>query len=179
MKYGLVASMIAKQARQYIGYREKPGNRGFLRAAFQEAMYAVGWRDTHPWCVYFCELVWTEFYTKNDDRKLPDIKRLFTGGAVRTWKRFVKDPNWTTSYEPVVGGVLIFQTYKNGKPQTTGHAAISTSSSSENLKSIDGNTNDKGGREGYIVAVKYRPHNQGKQNGLIYLGCIHPQHIKQ
>jgi len=169
----LIDDLIVEKAEEFIGQKEKPGNMGFRVKWFDKLMRSVGFRDTHAWCVYFAELVWVETYRENDDRKLPSFKALFTGGAVRTFRRFKKDPRYTVVDTPTKGGVLFWQTWKNGKPTSMGHAAIcSRSSGTHMIHSIDGNTNSAGGREGVEVAPKSRRNNKGEKRGLIYLGCV-------
>jgi hypothetical protein len=169
----LIEELIVEKAQTFIGQREKPGNMGFKVKWFDKLMRSVGFRDTHAWCVYFTELVWREAYKDNDERKLESIKALFTGGAVRTFRRFKKDPHYTVTDTPTTGGLLFWQLYKNGKATSMGHAAIcSRSSGSHLIHSIDGNTNSKGGREGVEVAAKTRTNNMGEKHGLVYLGCV-------
>ena len=45
------------------------------------------------------------------------------------------------------------------------------------MTTIDGNTNDKGGREGYIVAPIKRNIDFTIKNGLVLKGFIHPKEI--
>ena len=71
--------------------------------------------------------------------------------------------------------IVIWQTYKKGKAQGTGHAAIVMEVGEDTIKTIEGNTNDKGGREGYIVASKSRSINFTNDNGLRMLGFIKPK----
>lgn len=175
----LVEELIIEQADKYVGQHEKPGNMGFKVKWFDKLMRSVGFKDSHPWCVYLCELVWREFYKENDPRKLSDIERLFTGGAVRTFKRFQKDPNWETGTIPRRGAIAFWQMYENGKATTRGHAAVCTISGvSDKVYTIDGNTNDNGSREGIKVAYKSRRNNFGEKKGLVLIGFVYPQGIE-
>jgi len=178
MSESLVGVLIAEEAERYIGQQEKKGNMGFKSKSFDKLMRSIGFTDTHAWCAYFCELVWTQFYFKNDHRKLADCKRLFTAGAVRTYRKFSKDPNWETSQSPVLGAVAIWQKYKHGKATQWGHAAIVVGFTDTHITTIDGNTNDKGGREGYIVAKKSRLRNPKDGHGLVLKGFILPNSIE-
>jgi hypothetical protein len=45
----------------------------------------------------------------------------------------------------------------------------------KSIKTIEGNTNDKGGREGYTVASKNRLIDFTNDNGLRMLGFIKPK----
>lgn len=176
----LIEELIVEKAESFIGKKEKPGNMGFKDSVFDKLMRSIGFKDTHAWCAYFCELVWTEFYSENDDRKLEDLKRLFSGGAVRTFRRFKEDPNWETGTTPRRGSIAIWQSYRNGKKHWSGHAAICTSSGIDGyINSIDGNTNSNGSREGVEVASRTRVNNLGEKKGLVLIGFIHPRIIKE
>jgi hypothetical protein len=97
-----------------------------------------------------------------------------TAGTVRTFRHF-KDLGWT-SKEPVLGAIAIWQKWKDGKATSSGHAAIVERWTDTHVITIDGNTNDKGGREGYIVADgKKRSLNFDARKGLVLLGFIHPR----
>lgn len=75
---------------------------------------------------------------------------------------------------PEYGALMIMQTFKRGKPQSTGHMGI-VESWGTSILTLDGNTNDTGGREGYIVARKSRPLSlKLKPDGLSIIGFIHP-----
>ena len=73
--------------------------------------------------------------------------------------------------------LLIWQKYKNGVATAYGHAAIVEYWNESFVFTVDGNTNDKGGREGYIVADdKKRSRSFTKRkNGLVLKGFIHPK----
>lgn len=175
----LISEIIVEKAESFIGKEEKPGNMGFKDSKFDRLMRWVGFRDTHAWCVYFCELVWTLAYKECDERKLPDLKRLFTGGAVRTFRRFKADPNFETGDVPRKGAIAFYQQYRNNKPTTMGHAAICTRSGlTYNVHTIDGNTNDNGSREGVKVAEKARRYNIDQTSGLVLLGFVYAPGIE-
>lgn len=179
MEQNFNGELIAEKAREFIGQQEIKGNMGFKNSWFDKLMRSIGFRDTHAWCVYFCELVWTEFYKENDPRKLKDLEDIFTAGAVRTLRRFKEHPRWEVSDKAELGDIAIFQYYKRGKATQNGHAAIVTGGSSEVLfETIEGNTNNKGGREGYIVAKKIRSSNNKPTNGLRVIGFVKPRAIK-
>ena len=95
-----------------------------------------------------------EAYKEFAPEMLPILKKEFSAGTVRTFRHF-KSIKWTSKV-PEEGDIVIWQTYKKGKAQTTGHAAIVMEVNGKSIKTIEGNTNDKGGREGYIVASKNR-----------------------
>lgn len=155
-------------ALKYIGETEKPGNMGFNDADFEKKMQAVGFQKTHAWCAYFAELVFKEAFPE----KFKELDKLFSAGTIQTFKNF-KEASYPISAIPKDGNLVIWQTYKDGKPQTTGHAGIVVQVVDQNtFYSVEGNTNDGGGREGYIVAKKLRHVVANVQNGLKILGFI-------
>lgn len=176
----LIGEIIAEEAAKHEGEQEIKGNMGFKNSRFDRLMRSVGFRDGHAWCVYFCELVYKRAYEESDPRKLPLIKSLFTAGAVRTFRRFKESDEWETGSIPRVGAVAIWQKYnRSGKATSYGHAAIVIKNSAPYaFRTMEGNTNDKGGREGYIVAEKIRRINFDDTRGLVLLGFIYPKGIE-
>lgn len=156
---------VVQIAKSYIGKTEKPNNQGFNDAAFEKKMQAVGFEKGHAWCAYFTELVFKEAYPTNKE-----LDKLFSASAVTTFYNFQK-ANYKISIKPEVGSLVIWQTQKDGKPQWTGHAGIVVEVNGDTFKSVEGNTNDGGGRDGYIVALKSRKVQQVK-NGLQVLGFV-------
>lgn len=154
-------------AKGYIGKTEKPNNSGFNDQAFEKKMEEVGFVKGHAWCSYFAELCFKEA----NQRDWWKLEKLFSGSTVKTFQNF-KGAGYKIKDKPFVGALVIWQTQKNGKPQITGHAGIVSEVIDEtNFKSIEGNTNDGGSREGYIVAEKKRK-VQKVNNGLQVLGFI-------
>jgi hypothetical protein len=118
-----------------------------------------------------------EAYTEFAPEMLPLLKEEFSAGTVRTFRHF-KKLDWTSKV-PEEGDIVIWQTYRKGKAQSTGHAAIVMEVNSRSIKTIEGNTNDIGGREGYTVATKNRSINFTNDNGLRMLGFIKPKVLDQ
>lgn len=155
-------------ALKYIGQTEKPGNSGFNDAEFEKKMQAVGFVKSHAWCAYFAELVFKEAYPE----KFVELDKLFSASTVQTFRNF-RDAAYLIGYAPQPNTLVIWQTMKDGKPQITGHAGIVVSvEDQDTFFSIEGNTNDGGGREGYIVALKKRHVLAEVKNGLKILGFI-------
>lgn len=155
-------------ASKYIGQTEKPGNLGFNDAEFEHKMKSVGFQPSHAWCAYFTELVFKETYPN----KLKELDGLFSASAVQTYRNFEK-ASYPVGNVPREGHLVIWQTMKNGVPQSTGHAGI-VGKVREGwiFESIEGNTNDGGGREGYIVAKRERRHLKDVKDGLKVLGFV-------
>lgn len=139
-------------AEKYIGETEKPQNAGFTDELFEKKMKAVGFEKGFAWCALFTELVFKEAFPD----KFAELDKLFSAGTVQTFKNFQKE-SYPISNTPVPGYLVIWQSYKDGKKLTTGHAGIVSEVIDANTwYSIEGNTNDAGYREGYIVAKKLR-----------------------
>lgn len=155
-------------ARKYLGKTEKPGNAGFHDAEFERKMTEVGFMKTHAWCAYFAELVAKEAIPA----KFAEFDRLFSGSAVTTFNNFM-NAGYKASSFPQVGNLVIWQRFNDGKAHWSGHAGIVDEViSPTQFVSIEGNTNDRGGREGYIVAPHVRLTHSKPKFGLHLKGFI-------
>lgn len=164
---------IIKAASAYLGKTEKPGNMGFVDPEFDRKMKAVGFQLTHAWCAYFAELIY------KDAQVLPfDIlDKLHSAGAVRTFANYKRMFPRAVSMVPSVGALAVWRQMVNGKPHPKGygHIGIVEHPLGQAFITIDGNTNDGGGREGYIVAQKTRKLSDAtRPHGLQLLGFIDP-----
>lgn len=157
---------ISEIAKGFIGKREVSGNKGFVDKAFDKAMRAVGFYTGAPWCGFFAMLV----YSIAGDKTFS----VLTASAVRTMKKADAAGNWHTV--PVPDAVVIYRTFKGGKPQSTGHIGIVTAVNENGFDTVEGNTTDKGGREGLMVAVRTnRSYKWDTDDGLRLMGFIYPQ----
>lgn len=165
----MIAEIIKQTALKYVGETEKPNNSGFNDAEFEKRMADTGWIKGSSWCAYFTELVWTESY--KDSPLLPEIKKLFSGSATATYKNF-DIAKWQVGTIPKVGALAV---WRHGSGWQ-GHIGIVIEDNGLSFKTVEGNTNDKGGREGYIVAVKNRV-TKAKYlpNGLNLIGFVYPK----
>lgn len=158
---------VVEIAKSYIGKTEKPNNAGFNDRIFEQKMEDVGFQKGHAWCCYFAELCFKE---ANQGRWF-GLEGLFSASTVQTFKNF-KDAGYDISDKPLKGALVIWQNQKNGKPQWSGHAGIVVEVIDDTtFKSVEGNTDNGGGREGFIVALKTRKVKKVK-NGLQVLGFI-------
>jgi len=165
LKEKVMEKEIVKIANSYLGQTEISGNRGFINKDFEKKMREVGFYTGAPWCMFFCRWVWKEAGIKFDR---------ISPSSVSTMRNATKDKTWFA--EPKIGSIAIFRTFVNGKPQATGHGAIVVSVGEGIYSTVDGNTNDKGGREGIMVAVRNRHLNADswtKNNGLRLMGFVH------
>lgn len=172
-----IGEKIAKTANSFVGQEEIKGNLGFKDEQFQEMMKAVGWKRKQAWCAYFCELVWKLAYVHHLGIN-KQLSELFSGSTVQTWKNFSASGEWIVDKSPSRGAVAIWQKYKDGVAHWSGHAGIVIEVKDNKFFSVEGNTNDVGGREGYIVARKGRLYRFETDNGLRLLGFIHPKENK-
>jgi len=171
---------IVELAAKYIGQQEITGNMGFKDEEFNRKMEAVGHNDGEAWCAYFCELVWKEAYQLWDATLFSRLDNLFNGSALTSFRQFQKTNDFIVTTKPTKGSLAVWQKYKDGKAGWSGHIAIveSFNIGRRQLNTIDGNTNDRGGRDGYIVARIGRELDFTiKQNGLVLLGFITPKSI--
>ena len=166
---------IVQAASKYVGQEEISGNLGFKSKVFHKLMVGVGFKRTHPWCAYFTELVWKDAYSSVYGKHSNDIiSTTFSASVMKTWNRFDSSELGNRSYVPLPGSLIVFQSSRN---RYFGHIGIVKSIDSQNpfyINTIEGNTNDGGGREGYIVAEKVRTLDFKKKNGLNLVGFIHP-----
>lgn len=155
-------------ALKYIGETEKPGNMGFTDVEFEKKMKAVGFQKTHAWCAYFTELVFKEAFPE----KFKELDKLFSASTIQTFRNF-RDAAYPIGVVPKPGNLVIWQTFDDGDPRATGHAGVVVEVvDKDTFYSVEGNTNDGGGREGYIVAKKLRKVRLNAMDGLRTLGFI-------
>lgn len=164
-------SKIVEIAKSYIGQKEISGNKGFVDPEFDKKMRSktVGFYTGAPWCGFFARLVWSEAGQKLD---------LISASSKQIIERATEAGNWHS--KPVPGAVIVWATFKNGRRQWSGHIGIVTevNANGVNYSTVEGNTTDKGGREGICVAVRHRHLTTDKwtvENGLRLLGFVYPE----
>lgn len=160
---------IVTIAKSYIGQKEISGNKGFINKDFEKKMKDVGFYTGAPWCGFFAMLVWKE--AGQSLTLLSSASRLIIDRAT-------KAGNWNSA--PVPGAVIVWASFKNGKRLTTGHIGIVTDVHNNGIdySTVEGNTTDKGGREGIMVAIRHRHLTDDKwttKNGLRLMGFVYPE----
>ena len=161
---------IIAVSKAFIGQQEQSGNSGFQSAEMERLMKEVGWREGDAWCVYFAKLMW---YMEAPNWLKPKIKTAISGSSQQTLKNVSNDPAFVVSRIPKVGDIAIWQTYKNGYGQATGHAGIVKRVGVNDFKTIEGNTSTTSGtNEGIVVAEKIRGYDFEKTNGLRLKGFV-------
>lgn len=169
----MIAEKIKEVALKYIGKTEKPSNSGFNDADFEKKMKDTGWIKSASWCAFFTELVWKEAY---GTKYTSELSKLFSGSATATFKNFdlAKANGWETGKVPKIGALAVWR-HGNG---WQGHIGIVVEENGVSFKSVEGNTNDVGGREGYIVAKKSRiTKGVYTAKGLNLIGFVYPKEI--
>jgi len=158
--------MIYETAAVHIGEKELPRNMGFVKKAFANLMDAVGFQKGHAWCAYFAEACYMQVLGNSAARKAAYTK-LFSASTQTTLRNFAKHPNFilvpdSISYNDMEfvapAGCMAF--WQSRSKPAQGHVGIKTLDQDlvhhSKLKTIDGNTNDGGSREGNQVAAKTR-----------------------
>lgn len=159
---------IVEIAKQYIGKKEKPGNTGFVDPQMETDMRAVGWQPGWAWCSSYIEMVLWKAYPN----RIKELSGLFVPSAVNTFRNLRK-AGYKDSMVPTVGSFVFWQRMKDGVGQWTGHAGIVVEViSDKEFKSVEGNTNGAGSREGDGVYLKTRVVNPNVQDGLKIIGFV-------
>ena len=158
---------VIETALQYWGEKEKPGNAGFYNEKLQAIMTKAGHKKGEAWCAYFAEAVFCEAMPDREE----ELRALFSASTVKTFENFRK-ANFIISKIPVMYSLVIWRRYVNGIAQWQGHAGIVCSVQDElNFKSIEGNTNSDGSREGDSIQIKNRS-TAIKKTGLNIMGFV-------
>jgi len=166
------AALVTETAKRYVGFQEKPGNKGWYDKAFEKGMRLIGFQTGHAWCAYFTEKVWFDsFMTLKDTKHLEGVKKLFSGSTQKTFANFKKHGEkygFSIHHLPQPGDVVIWY---NAKKTWQGHAAIVVAVlDNKKIITIEGNTNGSGSREGDGVFQKTR--NVQKNGDLKLKGFI-------
>jgi hypothetical protein len=154
-------------AKKYVGQKELAGNVFTNESELGRKLHEAGQKNGEAWCAYLQEAIFCEAFPE----KNKELRKLFSASAVQTFKNF-KEAGYDCHEKPKVGDLAIFQKYVDGKPTWQGHAAVVTDVSSQTTyKTIEGNTNTGGSREGDGVYPKDR-NTAFKENGLNVLGFV-------
>lgn len=161
---------ILETANSFVGQKEISGNMGFKQPFFLRLMESIGWKKSWAWCSMFCKLVYTEASKKvGVDPKL--ITKYISPSVQQTRANFIKagfplQTDWTK----VKPGAYI--SWVSSKDKSKGHTGILIEflEGGKKMKTIEGNTNAEGSREGDSVAVKIRNAQVGKGTSLILQG---------
>lgn len=137
----------------------------------REELLRVGWQSTWPYCMAFCEAVWTRAYQGRAE--LMRVRQMLTPGCLQSWRNAVA-AGWTES-TPRTGSIGVMR-----KGDTIyGHAFIVRTVQNETLYTIEANTSPaldsaEAEREGDGVYKKTRRLHFQPTTGLHLLGFITP-----
>ena len=150
----------AKIAEKWVGITEKGVNASFSNDVFETMMKKVGWRSGESWCMYLAKAIHVETFAKDKDK----INKVLTGSTQVSWQNAKKDTSGTykvvTNGNPQRGDIVIWQ---HTNDTSKGHAGIVVGRNGNTFKTIEGNTNNGGSREGDKVLLQTR---QLKYNGV-------------
>lgn len=165
---------ILEFAQSQIGQTEIPGNLGFNDKRFSNIMRQNDFDPLDAWCAIFTKACYSTPTYPGKSKYYPHIMRLFTKGVMQTYNNVKSDNSglFEITKEPEQSAVIILQNYKNGSPNWTGHAGIVEKYENGEIFTIEGNTNSKGGREGFEVARMKRELDFTKKTGLVLVGFI-------
>lgn len=167
------SEFIVAAARYYTGRLEKANNSGFYDAAFEKELVSVGWYKGAPWCMFFAKLIWRKAY-RNDSRLFDVVNRMLNGSVLMSLNNMKNNGTFTITANPIPGSIAIWQ-MGNG---TSGHAGIVIPLEADlknTFRTIEGNTNASGSREGDRVAIKLRTLERPfTLSGLNLKGFINP-----
>ncbi|WP_159522895.1 hypothetical protein [Sunxiuqinia indica] len=183
----MIENKIIEIANQFIGLTEKPGNSGFydhegIQALThmhpEELFRTIGWKKGYAWCMLNCEVIWKLAYAKYDSMMIPELNRLFSASVAQTEANFKRSDLFVVDDAPKEGNIAVWRSF-NAKRQMqwSGHAGIVIDYAHDHIKTIDGNTNSSGGREGIEVAEKRRVLDFTERPGLVLRCFIHPKEI--
>jgi hypothetical protein len=101
---------------------------------------------------------------------------LLSASSRRIIEKATKARNWHS--EPKEGAVVVWATFRSGKRQTTGHIGVVTNIDGMTYTTVEGNTTERGGRDGVIVAQRHRVLSKEAwktTNGLRLMGFVYPE----
>ena len=155
-------------------------NVGFVDASFQAMMKSVGWRGGEAWCMYFCKLVYMQFFSF--DREF--ISKNFNGSSQGTPNNIIALNNrgdkryvFIQDNTPQIGDIFCLV---NASNKGIGHVGIVTEVIDDRtVKTLEGNTSLKGVREGEGVFELKRTLVVGKGASQIMRGYIRRNFTKE
>jgi len=181
-KIDILRNAIVDRAEFYKGEKEISGNKGFVNSHFEKKMKERGWNQGQAWCSYAAEQFWYEGYSIANPKVALNVSKLFSANAVRTYNNLVAN-GFEGSNIPEPGDLVIWQSYRQGKARKSGewflgHIGTVIDVDDKGFTSIEGNSNQAGGREGIEVAEKKRKYTWKSNNGLRLIGFIKPKYLK-
>ena len=159
--YSVVANdgyCVRVTANYYVGVREKGGNnKGFTDRDLRNKLAAVGWKPGYAWCSFFVMAMLDEC----------NVPHTITGWSPTAYNK--KDVIFTNGsfYKTFSSGDVLVMTLSyndgRGRYKNIGHTGIVDAVGKYSVRTIEGNTNERGARDsrsGDGVYVKIRPLNK-------------------
>lgn len=159
-----ISSKILALSLSFVGYEEIKNNQGFKDSDFNELMTKYEFVKGNPWCATFVKMIYGESEVNH---------KFMTAGVVNTMRRYVSLKEGNKLYsKPVPGCLAIYRKYKNNVPQIQGHVGIVEKIGKTDFMLIEGNSNNRGNREGIKVAYNKKFYNWNTENGLRLMGFL-------
>lgn len=147
---------IIAEARKWMHVREIGTNAGFNDKEFEAGLKAVGWIKGQPWCAYFVKFIYIRVYSRYEPGLVEELKTLLTGHVLTNVARAKKNKLFLLSQKFVPGAIVCWRVGSG----TSGHTGIGDALvGTARIKTIDGNTDGAGSREGNGVFEKKRTIN--------------------
>lgn len=138
-------SLSLKIAQSQLGVQEIPKNSN-AGPAVESYLKSVGLGKGYAWCMAF--VYWS---VKEASKQLQTVSPLIkTAGVLRQWNEIT--PKLKVTKSPKSGDIFIMD-YGKGQGHTGFVVEVRADGT---LKTVEGNTNDEGSREGYEVAYRIR-----------------------
>lgn len=148
---------VRSTAASYVGVKERGGNnRAFTDSDLQKKMAAVGWKPGYAWCAFFVRAILDECGIEND----------ISGWSPTAYNKedvIYTNGRFYQSYRnrDVLVMTLSYSKFKNTRRyKAIGHTGIVDRINERSVRTIEGNTNERGDRDSRSrdgVYVKIRP----------------------
>jgi len=173
----LKAQAVIEEASRWLGVKEVGNNGGFDNAEFQSLMVDVGWKKGEAWCISAAKAWWLEVF-KDDAVIHAEIKRIISKSCMKSWQAVTQSSIIRKTNEIVEGGIFI---YSAGEGK--GHAGIVTKKLDDfKMRTVEGNTNIAGGREGDSIMSRVRDVNKKnatQRRNWNFMGTIYIPALEQ
>jgi len=133
-----------------IGVQEDAAHTNHGESIKYQQAAGLGSAGGYPWCQSF--VFWDGLQAYGDENPIPK-----TGGVLDCWHKAKAEGvevinKADATLDSITAGMqIIFQ-----ESPTTGHTGLVEFVDHDGIHTIEGNTNDQGGRDGYIVCRKLR-----------------------
>jgi hypothetical protein len=147
---------VIEIASQDIGQEELKGNSGWKDKVFEAAMRSIGWHRGWAWCASWVRKVYLqaaeETWGKNSCH-YKRIKKVLSHGVLRTWNNMRKSPYFEVSD---TAGEGMIGCLRHGKTRGHEYIVLTIGEDKDRVRTIEGNTNCAGEREGKYVMSRVR-----------------------